>query len=116
MKYVDGVVTSVKTARKAEMVKFSRDIAPLFTDAGAIHVVDTWGDEVPEGKLTSFPMAVKAEADETVCFSWVTWPSKEARAEGWKKIEADERFKAGPDAPFDGKRMIFGCFEMIAES
>jgi uncharacterized protein YbaA (DUF1428 family) len=56
----------------------------LFKEFGALQVVETWGEDVPEGKLTSFPMAVKCEADEAVVFSWVTWPSKEVRDEGWK--------------------------------
>ena len=50
--------------------------AVAFREYGALNVVKCWGDDVPEGKLTSFPMAVKREADETVVFSWVTWPSR----------------------------------------
>ena len=84
---------------------------------GALNVVECWGDDVPEGKLTSFPMAVKREADETVAFSWVTWPSREMRDEAWKKMMADPRMQPGTNPmPFDGKRVIFGGFEVILEA
>jgi uncharacterized protein YbaA (DUF1428 family) len=51
--------------------------------------VECWGDDVPEGKLTSFPMAVKLEPGETVVFSWIVWPSREARDAGNAKVMAD---------------------------
>ena len=86
--------------------------APIFKEFGALRVVECWGDDVPEGKLTSFPMAVKCEPDETVVFSWVEWPSKQIRDEGMQKTMADPRM-ASCEMPFDGKRMIFGGFQAI---
>jgi hypothetical protein len=41
------------------------------------------------------------------------WPSRKVRDEGMKKVMADPRLQ--PDTnpmPFDGKRMIYGGFEM----
>ncbi len=35
---------------------------------GATHVVEYWGDNVPEGKLTDFRRAVQTEKDESVLF------------------------------------------------
>ena len=84
---------------------------------GALKLVECWGDDVPDGKVTSFPMAVKCKPDETVVFSWILWPSRQARDEGMKRVMADPRLK--PDVnpmPFDGKRLIFGGFEMIVEA
>ena len=72
---------------------------------------------MPDGKVTSFPLAVQRKADETVVFAWILWPSRAARDEGMKKIMADPRFK--PDVnpmPFDGKRMIYGGFEVIVDT
>ena len=80
-------------------------------------VVECWGDDVPEGKLTSFPLAVKREADETVVFSWVTWPSRAVRDAGWEKLMADPRMSpAAIPMPFDGKRLIYGGFQMIMQA
>ena len=57
---------------------------------------------------------MKRNSDETVVFSWVTWPSRSARDEGWKKVMADPRMQPGVNPmPFDGKRLIYGGFEMI---
>jgi uncharacterized protein YbaA (DUF1428 family) len=62
-------------------------------------------------------MAVKYEQDETVVFSWIVWPSREVRDEGNKKAMADPRMQPDINAmPCDGKRLIFGGFEMILAS
>lgn len=117
MNYVDGFVAAVaKTDRDAYM-KHLKLAHPIFKEHGALSIVDCWGDDVPEGKLTSFPMAVKCEPHEVVVFGWITWTSREARDEGWKKVMADPRM--APDAmpmPFDGKRMIYGGFKLMLES
>ena len=114
MTYLDGAIYAVPTNRKEEYREHSQHIAKLFKEYGALKVVDCWGVDVPEGELTSMPMAVKCQANETVCFSWITWPSQEVQKEAWEKIMQDERMhKMG--MPFDGKRMIFGGFEVISE-
>jgi uncharacterized protein YbaA (DUF1428 family) len=44
------------------------------------------------------------------------WPSRAVRDEGMKRVMADPRLK--PDVnpmPFDGKRTIYGSFEMILD-
>lgn len=115
MSYVDGYVLAVPNAEKEAYIKLAEEASVVFKDHGAISVVENWGDDVPDGEITSFPMAVKCTEEETVVFSWITWPSKEARSTGMKKAMEDPRFKnMGPDSvPFDGKRMIFGGFETI---
>ena len=117
MNYVDGFVAAVPTANRETYRQHAEKAAVVFKEYGALNVVECWGDDVPEGKLTSFSMAVKREADETVVFSWITWPSRQVRDEAWKKVMADPRLK--PDAnpmPFDGKRLIYGGFEVIVEA
>jgi uncharacterized protein YbaA (DUF1428 family) len=115
--YLDGFVAAVPNAKKDAYLDHARQAAVVFKEYGALSVVEGWGDDVPEGKLTSFRMAVKQAEDETVIFSWITWPSKQARDDGWKKIMEDPRMKMdGVEMPFDGKRMIYGGFDAILEA
>lgn len=117
MSYIDGFVLAVPNARKEEYRAHAAGMVPLLKEHGMTGMVECWGDDVPEGTLTSFRMAVKQGDDETVVFSWMTWPSKEARDEGWKKIMEDPRMKMDPASmPFDGKRMIYGGFSVLLEA
>ncbi len=117
MTYIDGFVLAVPTARKEEYRRHAAAMGPLLKEHGMLSMMECWGDDVPEGKLTSFRMAVKQADDETVVFSWMTWPSKAARDEGWTKIMADPRMKMDPATmPFDGKRMIYGGFAVLLET
>lgn len=116
MSYIDGYVLPVPTAKKAAYKKVAKTAAPIFKEHGALKVVETWGDDVPEGKLTSFPKAVKCKPDETVVFSWIVWPSKKVRDKGMKKAMEDKRFHPeNMPMPFDGKRLIFGGFRVLLE-
>jgi uncharacterized protein YbaA (DUF1428 family) len=116
MSYVDGFVAAVPTANREAYRKHAADAAAVFKEHGAINCVECWGDDVPDGKVTSFPLAVQRKPDETVVFSWIVWPSRAARDAGMAKIMADPRMQ--PDAnpmPFDGQRLIYGGFEPIVE-
>jgi len=116
MAYVDGFVLAVPTANREAYRKLAQDAMVVFKDHGALKFVECWGDDVPPGKVTSFPLAVQCKEDETVVFSWIVWPSRETRDEGHKKVMADPRMEhAMKDAPFDGKRMIFGGFDVLVE-
>lgn len=79
MNYVDGFVAAVPTANREQYIQHARDAAEVFKEHGALRVVECWGDDVPEGKVTSFPLAVQCRPDETVIFSWLVWPSREVR-------------------------------------
>lgn len=117
MNYVDGFVAAVPTANREAYRKHAVTAAAAFKEHGALTVVECWGDDVPEGKLTSFPMAVQRKADETVVFSWIVWPSRQARDAGMAKVMADPRLKPEVNPmPFDGKRMIYGGFEILVEA
>lgn len=114
MSYIDGFVAAVPTANKEMYLQLARTAAGIFKEYGALSVVETWGNDVPEGKLTSFTMAVQRKSDETVIFSWVTWPDKQTRDIGTKKTMEDKRL-SGIEMPFDAKRMIYGGFEVILD-
>ncbi len=115
--YIDGFVASVPTAEKDAYVNHCRACAPVFIEAGALRIVDGWGDDVPHGKLTDFHMAVKAGASETVVLGWIEWPSRTARDAGMAKVMADPRMATDVNPmPFDGKRMIYGGFAKLNDS
>jgi uncharacterized protein YbaA (DUF1428 family) len=114
MNYIDGFVLAVPTANREAYRQIATVYAGLFKEHGALSVVECWGDDVPEGTFTSFPMAVKRVSGETVVFSWVTWPSRTVRDAAWKALMTDPRMQPGghPDV-FDGKRLIYGGFEVL---
>ncbi|SDM62970.1 Uncharacterized conserved protein YbaA, DUF1428 family [Franzmannia pantelleriensis] len=116
MTYVDGFVAAVPTANRDKYIQHARDAAIVFKEHGALQMVECWGNDVPDGQLTSFPMAVKCQTDETVIFSWILWPSREVRDRGMAKVMEDPRLQ--PDVnpmPFDGKRLIYGGFEVVVD-
>lgn len=116
MSYIDGFVAAVPVANKEKFIEHAGIMAAVLKDHGALRVVDTWGDEIPEGEVTSFPLAVRKKDDEAIVFSWVIWPSKEIREAGWQAAMEDPRMH--PDAnpmPFDGKRLIYGGFNIVSE-
>ena len=117
MTYVDGFVAAVPTANRERYKKHAEAAAVVFKEHGALRLVECWGDDVPQGKLTSFPMAVKCKDEETVVFSWVTWPSRRVRDEGMKQVMTDPRLQPDKNPmPFDGKRLIYGGFELLVDA
>ncbi|HEU4985854.1 MAG TPA: DUF1428 domain-containing protein [Rhizobiaceae bacterium] len=111
MAYVEGFVVAVPAANKETYRKHAADAAPLFKEFGVTRMVEAWGDDVPDGKVTDFKGAVKAKEDEVVVFGWFEYPSKEVRDAANQKMMSDPRMKqAGETMPFDGQRMIFGGF------
>ena len=116
MSYIDGFVIAVPTANRQQFIDHARHFDALFIELGALRVVECWGDDVPDGKVTDFRRAVQATADETVAFSWVEWPDKATRDAGMKKMMDDPRMDpSATPMPFDGKRMIFGGFDLALE-
>lgn len=116
MSYVDGFVAAVPTANKEKYIKHASDAAEVFKEHGVLQMVECWGDDVPEGELTSFPRAVQCKPDETVVFAWLLWPSREVRDKAMQRIMDDPRLQ--PDVnpmPFDGKRLIYGGFSVIVD-
>ena len=114
MSYIDGFVIAVPTANKQKFIDHARHFDAMFLELGATRVIECWGDDVPEGKLTSMPMAVQRRDDETVVFSWVVWPSREARDAGMKAVMDDPRCPR--EMPFDGKRLIYGGFRVLVNA
>ncbi|MGK3992427.1 DUF1428 domain-containing protein [Sorangium sp. So ce1024] len=115
MSYIDGFVVPVPAGNKEAYRKVCAEAAQVFREYGAIRVVECWGDDVPDGQITDFKGAVKAEPGEVIVFSWIEWPSKEVRDQANEKMSNDSRMQMG-NAPFDAKRMIWGGFRVLFET
>ena len=115
--YVEGALIPVPAGNKDAYRDSALKRAAAIKEAGATRVVEAWGDDVPDGKVTDFKGAVKASGDEKVVYCWIEWPSKDVREAGWKKAMEDPRMHpTGGAMPFDGKRMIHGGFAPIVQS
>lgn len=124
MTYIDGFVIACPKANKEKFIAHAKLGDSVFMDLGALRVVECWGDDVPDGKTTDFRMAVKAEEDEAVLFSWIEWPDKATRDAAMATMtewmndpsKADPRMDPEKNPmPFDGKRIIFGGFVPVVE-
>ena len=116
MTYFEGFVVPVPKANKDAYIKFNHEMAPLLQEIGVRRFVEAWADDVPDGKVTDFRTSVDAKDDEDVVFAFFEYPDKAARDSANEKMRSDERMKEiGANAPFDGKRMIYGGFEAIVE-
>ena len=114
MSYIDGFVIPVPAGNKEAYRAAALKAVEVFKRCGAIRVVECWGDDVPDGKVTDFKGAVKAKGDEVVVFSWIEWPSKQVQEAAMKKMMEDPRMR-DMKMPFDGQRMIYGGFTPVLE-
>ncbi|MGK6356302.1 DUF1428 domain-containing protein [Sphingomonas sp. DT-207] len=115
--YLDGYVLPVPAGNKDAYKAMAEKAAAVFREYGALRVVEAWGEETPDGKKTDYNRATLRKDDERVVYSWVEWPSKEARDAAWPKMMEDERMK--PDfsnMPFDGQRMMWGGFAPLFDA
>ena len=116
MPYVDGFVLAVPKKNLDTYKAMARKAGQVWKEHGALDYVESIADDVPYGELTSFPRAVQAKDDEVVVFSWATYKDRKTRDEVMKMVMEDPRLKDSmQNAPFDGKRMIFGGFEPFLE-
>lgn len=114
MSYIDGFLIPVPRAKLDAYTKMAELGRDVWMEYGATEYHEYVADDVKSGEVTSFPQAVKLEADEVVVFSWVVYPSREARDEIMAKVMADPRMKHSmEDSPFDMKRMMFGGFKPL---
>ena len=115
--YVDGFVVPVPKGKVEAYREMAETAGKIWKEHGALQFWECIGDDVPPGKLTSFPLAVKQEQDETVAFSFIVYASREERDRINAAVMEDPRIKAmDPQTmPFDGKRMIWGGFRTLVE-
>lgn len=113
MSYFTGFLLAVPTANRAAYKEMAEKTWIIFQEFGCLGNYENWGVDVPDGKVTSFPMAVQKKDDETVVFSWMEWPDKATADKGFEQMMQDPRMKDMPKMPFDGMRMMWGGFEPL---
>lgn len=111
--YVNIYLLAVPEDRKDDYVRIARQVAEIAKDFGALEIFENWELDVPDGKLTDYRKAVRAEPGEKIVLAWIVWPDRETGAKAHEGMFADPRMEAVGDMPFDGKRMILGGFEPI---
>ncbi len=114
--YTDGFVVPVPEGKTEAYRELASKMAKVFRQHGANRGVEALSNDVPKGEVTDFYRAVKAEDGEQVVFSFIEWPDKDTRDQGWQQIMADESLKPEGDMPFSGQRMFWGGFEPIFDT
>jgi uncharacterized protein YbaA (DUF1428 family) len=120
MPYIDGFVIACPKANKQKFIDHANNADSMFIEMSAIRVLECWADDVPDGTLTDFRMAVKATEDEDVIFSWIEWPDKETRDKAYAVMMDPDNNDPRMDMeknpmPFEGKRMIWGGFTPVVD-
>jgi uncharacterized protein YbaA (DUF1428 family) len=118
-RYVDGFVLPIPKKNIAAYRRMASKAGKVWRDHGALAYVECMGDDVKPGKWTSFPQSVKLKKDEVVWFSWIVYRNRAHRDRVNAKVMNDPRMAKMMDPtkmPFDGKRMIFGGFEVLFDT
>jgi uncharacterized protein YbaA (DUF1428 family) len=118
MSYVDGFVVPVPVKNLAAYRRLAKKAGKIWREFGALDYKEWIGDDVPVGKLTSFPRSVKVKRGETVVFAWIVYKSRADRDRINAKVMKDPRLADMMDAkklPFDGKRLIYGGFKLLID-
>ena len=118
MSYVDGFVVPVPVKNLAAYRRLAKKAGKIWREFGALDYKEWIGDDVPVGKLTSFPRSVKVTRGETVVFSWIVYKSRADRDRINAKVMKDPRLADMMDPkkmPFDGKRLIYGGFKLLID-
>jgi uncharacterized protein YbaA (DUF1428 family) len=120
-RYVDGFVIPVPKKNLEVYRRIAEECAKIWRDYGALEVRECVAEDVKVGKLTSFPRSVQRKPAETVVFSWIVYKSRADRDRINAKVMKDPRMqkmmeKHTDKPPFDGKRMIYGGFEVLVDA
>jgi len=113
--YVDGVVGPAPGDGRDTFAAHAERLDSYFLDQGALRVMDGWGADVPDGKVTDFKRAVAAEAGEQIVFGWIEWPDKATRDKAFGSMMQNPDLTAITPG-FDMKRAIFGGFTPILDT
>ncbi len=117
MPYVDGFIVPVPKKKVEAYRRLARKAGKIWKEYGALEFKECIADDVKKGKWTSFPRSVKLKPTETVMFSYIVYKSRKDRDRINAKVMKDNRI-AGmdmKDMPFDGRRMIYGGFNVLVD-
>lgn len=116
MAYVDGFVVPVPKRKVEAYRKMARKVGKIWREHGALEFYEFVADDVPYGKRTSFPRAVKVKPGETVVFAYIFYRSRKHRDSVNARVMKDKRsvsMMEMKNMPFDTRRMIYGGFRSI---
>ena len=111
--YVQGFLIAVPEEKKAEYVALAKRAADKFAEYGVTEIVETWEEDVTDGKVTDFRMATKAQEGEKIVFSWMVWLDRATCDAAAQKMQSDPFWQDMADMPFDGMRMMWGGFSPV---
>lgn len=113
MSYYTGSIAAVPTAKRQDYLDYAKAAWPVLQRLGARRMCESWGVDVPKGKVNDLYTAVSARDGEAVVFSWIDWPDKATSEAAWRKIDTDPQMQSMKAMPFDGSRMIYGGFAPV---
>jgi uncharacterized protein YbaA (DUF1428 family) len=111
--YIAGLVIPVPQDQKEAYRRWAENGARIFKTYGCLEIVESWEDNVPDGRLTDFRRAVAARDGEKIVFTWQVWPDKASFEAAEAKMHEDGILDSAADPPFDPRRLILGCFEPL---
>lgn len=115
--WYQGFLTPVPAGNKDAFGKLAKSAwDEMFRPNGCLGNYESWGDDVPRGKLTDMYRAVDARDGEVIVLSWACWPDRATCEEAGRRMEAAMEGQPMPEMPFDGKRMIWAGFETLFDS
>ena len=115
--YVDGFVIPVPKGNVDAYRRMARKAGKVWREHGALEYRECVAEDVPRGKITSFPRSVQAKRNETVVFAWIVYRSRAHRDKVVAKVMSDPRLTKmmEDDSPFDAARMFWGGFDVIVD-
>lgn len=113
--YSQFYILPVKTEKLTDYRQFAIDTGKIWLDHGALKFAEFIADDVKPGVQTSFPQAVKLEADESVVVAQVTFRSRADCDRITAAFRSDPRMTSMDfkSVPVDGKRMFWGGFKPL---
>jgi len=114
--HVAGLIVPVPEENLAAYRAWAERGAALFRELGALEVVESWEDVVPDGVQTDFRRAVAARPGERIVFCWQVWPDRATMEAAEARMAEDPRFDLPAEMPFDANRVVMGTFSPLVVS